>query len=155
MTDRIRAMTPADAEGLAGLMHVAIHEGAAGAYTPSQLAAWSPEPRRAGEFLERVADQTVLVAEDGCGLAGFFTLTSTGVLDLAFVRPDRKGGGLAARLHDAILAAARDQGLSALTVDASHLARRFLEKRGWRLVETRTVERRGVTLKNHRMRRNL
>ena len=153
MTDTIRPFRPEDAAALAALTHSAIHDGAAGAYSPEQLAAWSPKPRSADAFLKRVRGQTVLVAEDDSGLSGFFTLTRDGLLDLAFIRPDRKGDGLASRLHDAILIEARLQGLSTLSVDASHLARRFLEKQGWTLIETQNVHRDGVAIENHRMRR--
>lgn len=155
MPDRIRPYRESDASGLAALMHRAIREGAADAYTPEQLEAWSPAPVSAQTFANRVAGQTVLVADDERGPAGFFTLDADGRLDLAFVRPDRKGDGLADQLHDAVLDAARAQGLSELTVEASHLAHRFLSKRGWTLIKTQSVDRSGVELKNHIMRRGL
>ena len=155
MIDQIRLMTEADAGPLAQLMHRAIREGAAGAYSSDQLEAWSPNPYGAETFAARVSGQTVLVAEDEHGAAGFFTLSQDGLLDLAHVRPDRKGDGLAVRLHDAVLTEARRQGLSELRVEASHLARRFLEKQGWSLVRSQIVHRDGVAIENHRMRRVL
>jgi len=80
-----------------------------------------------------------------------FTFTAEGVLDLAYVRADRKGDGLAGRLHDEILSRAMAAGLTVLTVEASHLMRRFLEKRGWSLIETQTVRRNDVAIENHKM----
>ena len=151
MDDLIRDFRPDDAAGVAILIHRAIHDGAAGAYDEAQRAAWSPEPRTASAMLERLCGQTVLLGEDEDGLAGIFTLTPDGLLDLAFVRVDRKGDGLAGRLHDALIARARDAGLRDLRTEASHIARRFFAKRGWVLERTRTVELRGAALENHVM----
>ena len=100
---------------------------------------------------ERLSGQIVLVSEDDEGLAGFFTLTPEGELDMAYVRPDRKGDGLAARLHQAILDEAHKRGLTTLTVQASHIARKFFDKHGWMLVQTQTVRPNGVEMQNHRM----
>lgn len=150
-TDTIRLAHCGDMAGLAVLIHTAVHEGAAGAYTPQQRVAWSPAPRSAAAMAERLAGQIILAAEDASGLSGVFTLTEGGEIDFAYVRPDRKGDGLAAKLHDAILGEARRRGLSTLTVQASHIARRFFEKRGWTVVETQTVRPNGVAMENHRM----
>jgi putative acetyltransferase len=151
MTDVIRMARCGDLSALALLIHDAIHNGAAGAYDEPQRRAWSPAPRSRSDMAARLAGQTVLVAEDDDGLAGVFTLTHEGLLDLAFVRPDRKGDGLAGRLHDALIEAAGAAGLNTLTVEASHLMRRFLAKRGWAFIETQTVTPNGVAMENHRM----
>jgi putative acetyltransferase len=133
------------------LIHHAIHEGAAGAYDDAQRVAWSPEPRSGPAMLERLSGQSVLLGADTHGLAGIFTLTQDGLLDLAFVRADRKGDGLAGRLHDALIARARAAGLKSLHTEASHIARRFFAKRGWSLERTQAVELRGASLENHVM----
>jgi putative acetyltransferase len=151
MADVIRKAHRGDLNALALLIHDAVHTGAAGAYDESQRRAWSPAPRSGSEMAARLAGQTVLVAEDDKGLAGVFTLTEDGLLDLAYMRPDRMGDGLAGRLHDALIEAARAAGLKTLTVEASHLMRRFLDKRGWSFIETQTVRPNGVAMENHRM----
>ena len=151
MTDTLRLMTPADAEALGHMIHRAIHEGAAGAYTPEQLQGWAPAPRSGPAMLERLEGQYILVAEDASGLSGVFTLTDDGEIDFAYVRPDRKGSGLARSLYDATLDEARKRGLKRLTVQASHIARRFFERQGWQLVATQTVHPNGVAMENHRM----
>lgn len=150
-SDKIRLFAPADAAPASRLIFDAVHAGAAAAYTEAQRAAWAPAPHPASALAARLEPQFALVAEDERGLSGLFALTHEGLLDLAFVRPDRMGDGLAGRLHDAILTQAIDFGLSALRVEASHLARRFLERRGWRLEATQSVQQNGVALENHRM----
>ena len=74
-----------------------------------------------------------------------------GYLDFAYVAPDAMGQGVAKALYDAILAVAEKAGLARLTSEASHLARRFFERQGWRVVEEQSVARNGVTLTNFRM----
>ena len=147
----IRPYQRSDAAALGALMHNAIRAGAAGAYDAEQRAAWSPAPRSGPAFDERISGQICMVAEDEGGAAGFMTLTEDGLLDLAFVRPDRMGAGLAGALHDRLLVEARRLQLSALRVEASHIARRFFAKRGWRYERTQTLERHGVTIENHIM----
>jgi len=155
MTDTIRLARCGDMAALAALVHHAVHDGAAGAYTREQLKAWSPAPRSAAAMAERLSGQWILMAQDDHGAAGVFTLTGDGEIDFAYVRPDRKGDGLAGRLHDAVLAEARRRALTALTVQASHIARRFFEKRGWTLMETQIVRPNGVAMENHLMVRTL
>lgn len=151
MPDKLRLAHCGDMTGLAALVHHAVHEGASGAYTPEQQAAWSPAPRSAAAMAERLSGQWIIMAEDASGPAGFFTLSPEGEIDFAYVRPDRKGDGLAAALYEPVLAEARAAGYTTLTVQASHLARRFFEKRGWRVESTQTVWPNGVAMENHRM----
>ncbi|MAP48664.1 MAG: hypothetical protein CMH90_04195 [Oceanicaulis sp.] len=151
MTNPIRLAHCGDMAGLGLLWHDAVHTGAVGAYDEAQLQAWSPAPKSAAFMTERLSGQIILVAEDDQGLAGFFTLTPEGELDMAYVRPDRKGDGLAGWLHAAILDEARRRDMTTLTVQASHIARKFFEKHGWTLVQTQTVRPNGVEMQNHRM----
>lgn len=151
MSDTLRLAHCGDMASLGLLIHEAIHVGAAGAYHEAQRNAWAPAPRGGSDMAKRLEGQTVIVAEDQRGLSGVFTLSADGLLDLAFVRPDRKGDGLAGRLYDEITRRAKLAGLCELRVEASHLMRRFLEKRGWRLEATQTVELNGVAMENHRM----
>ena len=83
---------------------------------------------------------SVLVAvRDGhpVGLAAFEACWLHGL----YVVPEEWGGGVAGRLHDAAVAAMPDcPELRLWTLEANHRARRFYERRGWRLNgETRVV----------------
>lgn len=148
---QIRDYQPADADGLAGIFRAAILEGAAPLYTPEQRAVWAARIASGDAMHTRLDGQTCLVAQDDSGLLGFITLTAEGHVDMLFVRPDQRRAGIAGALHDALLARAADAGLGHLSVHASHLARRFLAKRGWQFVRTETVELEGVRLEHHFM----
>jgi len=153
---RLRPYRPADAGGLARLFHRAVHEGTAPHYTEAERRAWSPEPPPPAVWARRLGGLVTLVAEAGGDPVGFMSLRpGDGYLDLAFVAPERRGTGLAARLLRAIEDEARQRGLRRLHVQASHLARPFLARNGWRFVSTGRVMRQGVSLTNHAMVRDL
>ena len=78
---------------------------------------------------EREGRPVGLAAFDSCWLHGLY------------VAPEEWGSGVAGDLHDAALAAMPDcPELRLWTLEANHRARRFYERRGWRLNgETRVV----------------
>ena len=152
---RLRAYAPADAGTLAALYERSVRVGAAGAYSPAQLAAWAAGPEDVHDWAERLAGQITIVAEVGEAVAGFMTLGHDGHLDLAFVAPEAKGTGVAAALHDRILAEAAARGIARLTTEASHLARRFFLKQGWREIASQEVALRGQRLTNFAMEKTL
>ena len=84
-----------------------------------------------GRVLAAELDSVVVgvAAVDGCWLHGFYVL------------PERWGTGIADELHDAALAALADcPEIKLWTLEENPRARRFYEKRGWRLNgETRVV----------------
>jgi len=135
----IRDYRPADASALAAIFRAAVLEGSAPHYCDEQRKAWASRINDSTTVHARVTGQTCLVAEDESGLSGFAALKSDGHLDMLFVRPDQRRTGTAGLLHDAILQRARQAGHRRLSVHASHLARRFLAKRGWNFVRTETV----------------
>lgn len=147
----IRDYTRGDADALVNVFQSAVLEGSAPLYTPEQRAAWAARITEGAALHDRLADQTCLVATDGSDTLGFAALSAGGHLDLLFVRPDQRRRGTAGALHDGVLARAVSAGHTSLSVHASHLARRFLTKRGWVFVRTETVNLHGVTLEHHYM----
>ncbi len=81
----------------------------------------------------------LLAERDGrpVGLAAFEACWLHGL----YVAPEEWGSGVAGELHDAALAAMPDcPELHLWTLEANHRARRFYERRGWRLSgDTRVV----------------
>ena len=73
------------------------------------------------------------VAEDG-RITGFMMLEATGYLNMAFVRPEVMGKGVADALYAAVLAEARTLALPRLHVLASRHAQSFFTRHGWHLV---------------------
>lgn len=148
---QIREYQPAHADALAGIFQAAILEGAAQLYSAEQRAVWSARIANGDAMHARLDGQTCLVAQDDSGLLGFTALSARGHVDMLFVRPDQRRAGTAGALHGALLTRAREAGHGQLSVHASHLARRFLAKRGWQFVRTETVTLDGVELEHHFM----
>jgi putative acetyltransferase len=65
------------------------------------------------------------------------------------------GRGIASRLYDAVEAAAREQGISSLFTEASELARRLFEHKGFMVLERQDLVIRGVAIHNYRMAKTL
>ena len=140
----LRPYRAEDRAACAAVFFRAVREGAARAYDAAQREAWAPDGPEEGP--DRLLDQWCLVAERDGRVAGFMAITPEGYLDMAFVLPEEMRRGTAGRLYDALLAQARAAGLSRLTVHASHLARPFLERRGWLVDAPERVTRNGQHL---------
>lgn len=132
----------------------AIHNGTALHYSAEQRAAWAPRGPVPAEWTGRMTDGAVTwLAECGDGdkgAVGFATLRG-GYLDFLYVRPDARDTGAAGLLYSAALAYARAEGHRQMTTHASHLARRFLARRGWHVVAPETVVRNGVAIERFEM----
>ena len=151
MTWQIREGSGADARACFDVYVDAIRNGTAGRYTPEQARAWAPDTDDGGWLAARLDGSRSWVAVSDTGVEGFLSVTLSGHLDLFFVRPTARESGLARLLHDHLMDWARARGLNRLSTDASHLARSFLEKRGWRVLAGESVLRHGVMLERWQM----
>lgn len=152
---RVRAYREGDAPRLAQVFDRAVREGTVGAYDAAQRAAWASAMDTPPDWSRRLSEEITLVAERDGRVAGFMTLGRDGFLDLAFVLPEAMGTGVAAALHDRVLVEADARGMTRLTTDASHLARRFFLKQGWRDLGERQVELGGTLLPSFGMEKRL
>ena len=129
----IRRYRPEDRTACAQVFHDAVHQGAAGFYDAAQRAAWAPSPLPRADVPDKLLDQRCFVAERDGQVIGLMSLCADGYLDMAFVRPEVMGTGVADALYLAVLEEARGLRLTRLTTHASHLARRFFARRGWQV----------------------
>ena len=65
----------------------------------------------------------------------YIDLETNGHIDRLFCAPEAAGQGIASRLYDAVEAAARGQGIRSLFTEASELASRLFERKGFAVVE--------------------
>lgn len=149
---RIRAYRDGDAGPLFAVFYRAVHAGTQAFYSEDERNAWAPSAKPGSMWVPRLAEQLTLVAEQDDGTAvGFMTMGDEGYLDYAYVAPEVMGTGVANALHASLLEHARHRGLTRLETEASHLARRFFLKHGWRDEGEQQVERLGVAITNFRM----
>lgn len=151
----IRQFQDRDAPAAASLFFEAVQTGAKAAYTQEERNAWAPSIPDVTTWRDRMAAQYSVVAYRADKLLGFMTLTEEGVIDLAFVLPQEMGSGVAGKLYDEIIKQARARKLLTLQTRASHIARRFFEKRDWTVVQQQTAVRGDVELINLLMELNI
>ena len=153
----IRAYDPGDAADLADVFFRSVRQVALSDYTPAQVAAWAPEPRTAEWAHGEASDgRLVLVAADDNDRAvAYIDLEPNGHIDRVFCAPEAAGQGIASRLYDAVEAVAREQGITRLFTEASELARRLFERKGFVVLERQALVIRGVLIHNYRMAKTL
>ncbi|MDV7145370.1 GNAT family N-acetyltransferase [Tropicimonas sp. TH_r6] len=151
MSWEIRTGGAKDAAACMAVYVDAIRNGTAGHYTADQARAWAPTEEVEDWLPPRLDAGTTWIAWDGPRAEGFLTITADGHLDFFFVRTEARKNGLAEALYLQMLAQAEARGIGTLTTFASHLARSFLEKRGWTVIEGETALRHGVELKRWKM----
>ena len=127
----IRRYRPEDALATRKVFVDAVRIGAAGRYSEAERADWVPDPALPEGWSDWLAGHVTVVADEDGQVTGFFMLEADGYLNMAFVRPDRMGKGLADRLYTALLDEARAIGLTRLNVLASRYAQGFFRRHGW------------------------
>lgn len=152
---QIRQFRNEDAEAAAQIFYDAVHIGATEFYDEAQRSAWAVEVPNSDAWRDRLNAQITFVATSDKQLVGYMTLADDGYIDLAFVRPDRIGTGVAKALYNAVETKAIEFGASRLYSEASFLAKRFFERQGWSVLKQQTIERHGIKLTNFVMEKQL
>ena len=151
MTWYIRDGGTEDAEICHRVYVDAVRNGTAPHYSRAEALAWAPSGETGAWMAQRLAVGTSWVAERDARAQGFLTVTPDGHLDLFFVRPEWRRSGMADALYQAMMGWAGQRGITRMTTDASHLARAFLERRGWQALELERNLRNGVELHRWKM----
>lgn len=153
----IRPYRPDDAPHMAQLYYEAVRGLGRRDYSAAQVAAWAPAPLAPIDVLTRAADgRTTFVAADaGDQAVAYVDLEADGHVDHLYCHPDFAGQGVASRLLETVIQRAVEQGLTALHVEASELARPVFERHGFTVTARRDFEVRGVPIHNYAMRREL
>lgn len=149
----VRVYQSTDLEAVIAIFLGAIREIASKDYDAAQIEAWAQVDRDA--WAKRRLSRPTWVALIGDAVVGFTDLEPDGHLDMMFVHPAHQGVGVASALVETVEAAAHAQGVTRLFTEASITARPFFEARGFSVVASQRVEKRGQTLNNFRMQKRL
>jgi len=138
----IRPARPDEGDALASIQQRASLAALGHIFPPDEYPYPLDEVRRRWREALGEDGRSVLVCEEDGELVGV-AMTGPEWLDGLYVVPERWGRGVAAALHDAALEQARADGFERChlwVLEENHRARRFYERRGWRLNErTRVV----------------
>jgi GNAT superfamily N-acetyltransferase len=144
----ISSFRSVDAEECAEVYFEAVQLGTAHIYDQAQRDGWCRVCPTSAMYRERLDGLTTFVARQKGGITGFMSFREDdGYLDLAFVRPDYAGQGVAYALYCAVLNRALFVGLRHMTVVASEPSYRFFLRQGWR-VTGRKVFKEGAAMIN-------
>jgi putative acetyltransferase len=149
----VRTYRSTDLDAVIAIFLRAIREVASKDYDQAQVDAWAQVDRDA--WAKRRLSRPTWVAVLGQASVGFTDLEPNGHLDMMFVHPAHQGIGVATLLLETVEAAANLQGIARLFTEASITARPFFEKRGFSILESQRVEKRGQMLTNFRMQKTL
>ena len=144
MAPTIRLYRPEDRAAGEWVFYRAVREGAAAHYSKVQRAAWAPRSEPDLDKPDHLLDQWCYVAEEDGRITGYISMDQTGYLDEVFVIPEVMGNGTAASLYDAVMARAKEAGLTRFTAAAAYQSRQFLTRRGWQVDHMKTVTRGGI-----------
>lgn len=147
----VRAFEDADAKAAAQIFYDAVNIGANEFYTAEQRNAWASHVPQTTYWRDRLNGQITFVAVIANEIVGYMTLADDGYIDLAFVKPDNIGKGVAKALYDAVLTKGSELNLCRLYSDASFMAKQFFTRQGWLVVKRQVIKRNGIKLTNFAM----
>ncbi|MGH3150721.1 MAG: GNAT family N-acetyltransferase [Streptosporangiaceae bacterium] len=153
----IRAYEQRDAVGLADVFFRSVRQVAVSDYTPAQVRAWAPERRTPEQSNLWAGDGrlVLLAADENDRAVAFIDLEPDGHIDHIFCAPEAAGRGIASQLYQAVETAARQQEISRLYTEASELAKRFFERKGFVVLERQDLVVRGEPIHNYKMAKDL
>ena len=151
----IRDYQTSDARALTDIFYDAVHEMAAGYYTPTEINAWAPLPRDYALWQQRLDNKPPFVAIVDEKPAGFIRLENNGHIDWTYTHKDYQRQGIATALYSHLEQQARQRDIGVLYVEASHLARPFYEKQGFSVVRRNEICRGHLQLINWSMQKSL
>ena len=134
----VRAFRSVDLDSVQQLIHETIDASYTGVYSPRAVRFFKDyhTPER---ILERQATGKVVVVERDAHLVATGAIVDDHILAV-FVRPGLQRRGLGAQVMDALESGARAAGRASVHLDVSLPSRRFYERRGYRLLESCSIE---------------
>jgi len=149
----VRPYQTTDLDAVIEIFLRAIREVAVKDYDRAQVDAWAQVDR--GVWARRRLSRPTWVAVIDQERVGFTDLEPDGHLDMMFVHPAHQAIGVATLLLATVEAAATARGINRLSTEASLTARPFFERRGFSVLASQRVEKRGQFLTNFRMEKTL
>lgn len=153
----IRPYRAHDASALTEIYTRSVTELGSRTYNPDQIGIWATLAPTAERFAELMEDGRLrLIAADATDRAvAFCDLEADGHIHFLYALPEIAGTGAVTALYDALEKAARDRNIAKLYSEASELAKGFLLKQGFHVVERRDFEVAGVPIHNYAVEKRL
>jgi putative acetyltransferase len=134
----VRASRSADLDCVGQLIHDTIDASYTGVYPPRAVRFFK-DHNAPDRILERQAAGKLVVVERDAGVVATGALVDDHIVAV-FVHPDFQRRGIGAQLMDVLEADARASGRASVHLDVSLPSRPFYERRGYRLLESCSID---------------
>lgn len=126
-----------------------------GDYSPEQIKVWTSSIENTQRWTDKLTSQYFLVAELDNKIVGYASLENNDYFDFLYVHKDYQRQGIANRLYSEIEKEAIKRKATVLNSDVSETARRFFEKKGFKIIAPQTNIIKNVEIKNYKMTKTL
>lgn len=147
-----------DIKEIVSLFYETVHSVNSKDYSQLELDAWAPKEEKEFKmksWQESLGKNITFVAKINNKIVGFSDITQNGYLNRLYVHKDYQGKGIATALVDILEVEAKKLNLLEIDTEASITAKPFFEQRGYKIVCSQTVERKGVKLTNFKMKKRI
>lgn len=144
-----------DCNEIIELFYNTVHSVNAKDYNEAQLEAWASKDIDISEWNKSLSEHYSVVIEKDSIIIGFGDLDINGYFDRLFVHKDYQGAGVATTIVKEIERHAKENRFEIITTHSSITAKFFFEKQGYKVVKEQVVKRKGQTLINFIMEKNL
>ena len=149
---QLREYITSDCEQLAKLFFQTVHSVNAKDYTKEQLYVWATGNVDLNEWDESFKEHHTVIATDNYKIVGFGDIDSSGYLDRLFIHKNHQNEGIATAICDELESSVN--GKKVIT-HSSITAKTFFEKRGYKVKKEQTVVRKGRSLTNFIMEKEI
>lgn len=124
-------------------------------YSPEQIKVWISSIENTQRWTDKLTSQYFLVAELDNKIVGYASLENNDCVDFLYVHKDYQRQGIADRLYSEIEKEAIKRKTTVLNSDVSETARRFFEKKGFKIIALQTNIIKDVEIINYKMTKRL
>lgn len=139
----IRAYRPDDCIPVMQLFFEIVRTANAEAYPLAQLEQWANADTDTDTWAKSLSENYTVVAEENGRLIGFGDIVSNGYFNRLFVHPDFQRWGIASRMADELEKTAEKNAIGVVFTQLTDPSRPFFAKRGYQVMKTSTLKKRG------------
>ena len=150
----IRKFQESDIHQVVLLFYETVHSVNAVDYSIEQLNAWAPQNELktfSKNWNKSLRNNISYVIEINNKIVGFSDLTYEGYLNRLYVHKDFQEQNIATNLVNKLETIARENKLPKIYTEASITAKPFFENHGYQIISSQNIERKGITLPNFLM----
>lgn len=141
-----------DCSAIGALYKLSVKELGQAYYEPDAIAAWATWGSSAQTIALTLSQGQTLIAQHSGRIAAFAQRHPQSHINMLYTHPDFSRKGIATALLEELFAAAKRDGLSELTVDASRASRALFAKAGFEGSESEWITRENVSIERFPMR---